>query len=155
MSTFMKIMLVPALIVAFSVGVALAASGGGESDSPLAQVAPTTATVEDVTTTAGTTTAGAEDVSGPCDEAEHADDPRCTGPAPADDRDQGDDGPGDDDGRDDDGNSGPGSQSSGPSHDDDDDDDDRGHDDRSSHRGGDDDRHDDSGGHGRGGDDDR
>ena len=32
---------------------------------------------------AGTTTDGVEDVSGPCDEAEHADDPRCTGVAPA------------------------------------------------------------------------
>ena len=45
MSTFMKIMLVPALVVAFSVGVALAASGvggGDDSSSPLAQVAPST-----------------------------------------------------------------------------------------------------------------
>ncbi|HXV34233.1 MAG TPA: hypothetical protein VD769_09505 [Gaiellaceae bacterium] len=148
MSTFMKIMLVPALVVALSVGVALAASGGGDDASPLAQVAPTTSTVEDVTTTLGTTTPEAEDVSGPCDEAEHANDPRCTGAAPADD-DRGDRGDGD--GRDDD-NSGPGSQSSGPGHDGDDDDD---HDDdRGGHRGGDDDRHDDdSGGHGRGGDD--
>jgi hypothetical protein len=31
------------------------------------------------TTTVGTTTAEDEDISGPCDEAEHADDPRCTG----------------------------------------------------------------------------
>jgi hypothetical protein len=30
-----------------------------------------------------TTTADDEDVSGPCDEAEHANDPRCTGGAPA------------------------------------------------------------------------
>ena len=52
----------------------------------------------------------AEDVRGPCDEAEHANDPRCTGaqvPAP-----QGDDGQGDDHARVD--NSGPGSLNSGP-----------------------------------------
>ena len=53
------------------------------------------ATTSDDTTTAGTTTAattnatttgGVEDISGPCDEAEHRNDPRCTGgstPAPA------------------------------------------------------------------------
>ena len=38
------------------------------------------------TTTAGTTTDDANDISGPCDEAEHRNDPRCTGinaPAPA------------------------------------------------------------------------
>ena len=55
------------------------------------------ATTGDDTTTAGTTTAdttnaattsGVDDISGPCDEAEHRNDPRCTGlsttpPAPA------------------------------------------------------------------------
>src|SRR5215210_148202 len=51
-----------------------------------------------------------EDVSGPCDEAEHANDPRCTGQSTAP---QGDDNPGDDDGGRV-GNSGPGSQNSGP-----------------------------------------
>lgn len=41
------------------------------------------------TTTPGTTTTGdgADDVSGPCDEAEHANDPRCTGGTVTDDRD--------------------------------------------------------------------
>ena len=34
--------------------------------------------MEPAVTTTGTTT-GAEDVSGPCDEPEHATDPRCTG----------------------------------------------------------------------------
>ena len=71
MSTLMKIMLVPALVVAFSVGVALAASGGG--DDQLAQVAPTSSTIEDSTTTdATTTTSTGVDVSGPCAEAEYA-----------------------------------------------------------------------------------
>ena len=45
------------------------------------------------------TTTDGEDISGPCDEAEHANDPRCTG-AVADDDDRGDDD-----------NSGPGSGS--------------------------------------------
>ena len=127
MSTFTKILLVPALVVAFSVGVAIAASGGGGDSSPLAQVAPSTSTLEtttDETTTTQTTTG--IDVSGPCDEAEHANDPRCTGVE--DDRDddnsgpgRGDDDHGDDD-RGDDDNSGPGSHSSGPGHADDDDD---------------------------------
>ena len=76
---------------------------------------PGATTVE--TTTAGTTTGTtttdeADDISGPCDEAEHANDPRCTGAAgvQADD-DDGDDGHGrtrghgdggDDDGHEDD-----------------------------------------------------
>ena len=71
---------------------------------------------------AATTTANGEDISGPCDEAEHANDPRCTGTAA-------------DDGNDDD-NSGPGSA----------DDDDR--DDNSGHGSGHD--NDDSSGHGSG-----
>ena len=97
MSTLMKIMLVPALVVAFSVGVALAAGGGG--DDQLAQVAPTSSTVEDSTTTdATTTTSTGVDVSGPCDEAEHANDPRCTGAGDdvADDRGDDDREPGED-----------------------------------------------------------
>jgi hypothetical protein len=60
-------------------------------------------------TTSTTGTAGTVDVSGPCDEAEHANDPRCAGAAtaPADDDDPADDRGGD--------NSGPGSSNSGPS----------------------------------------
>src|SRR6187551_2907477 len=52
-----------------------------------------------------------EDVSGPCDEAEHANDPRCTGQSTAP---QGDDNPGADVNDDRVDNSGPGSQNSGP-----------------------------------------
>ena len=59
------------------------------------------------TTTGATTTNEADDVSGPCDEAEHADDPRCGGGVATGD-DDGDDDHGDDDhgerGDDDDGN---------------------------------------------------
>ena len=69
----------------------------------------TTGTTTDDTTTGATTTAGTttaatttdevEDVSGPCDEAEHANDPRCTGIAgtPRADDDNGDHGGDDDD----------------------------------------------------------
>lgn len=146
MSTLAKLLIVPALVVAFSVGVALAASGVGGSSTPEAQVAPGTSTDDtttlDTTTTVGTTTTEdddrggrrdddarepGEDVRGPCDEAEHANDPRCTGVG--DDRDD-NSGPGNaDEDRDDhadDDNSGPGNG--------DDDDDDR-----SGHEGGDDD----------------
>jgi hypothetical protein len=62
-----------------------------------------------------TTTTG-EDISGPCDEAEHASDPRCTGTA-ADDDDNSGPGSGHDNDRDNEDNSGHGS-----SHDDNDDD---------------------------------
>ena len=47
----------------------------------------------------GSSSSDPEDISGPCDEAEHATDPRCTGEA---------------DGDDDSDNSGPGSDNSGP-----------------------------------------
>ena len=59
------------------------------------EAATTADTTTADTTTAQTTTAQTttDDVSGPCDEAEHARDPRCTGGAPA---------GGDDDDRDDD-----------------------------------------------------
>ncbi len=84
MSTLAKLLLLPALLIAGIVGVALAADGPSAFEpDPLA--VPTG-------TAAGTTTTGAPvDVSGPCDEAEHANDPRCVGvtvprvvaPAPA------------------------------------------------------------------------
>ena len=49
-------------------------------------------------TTAATTTADdVNDISGPCDEAEHANDPRCTGGAATDDRDDDRGGHGDED----------------------------------------------------------
>jgi hypothetical protein len=61
---------------------------------------------------------GGVDISGPCDEPEHVDDPRCTGAAPADDDNSG---PGNaDDRHDDDDNSGP-SENRGPGNDEDDD----------------------------------
>jgi len=65
---------------------------------------PGATTNDDTTTTADTTnavtTGGVEDISGPCDEAEHRNDPRCTGtttpaPAPAPGVTTGDDAPGD------------------------------------------------------------
>jgi hypothetical protein len=72
MSTLAKLLLLPALLVAGVVGVALAADGPPALGSePLAPSAATEAGT--------TTTETGIDVSGPCDEAEHANDPRCTG----------------------------------------------------------------------------
>ena len=124
MRTALKLMLIPALVVAFSVGVALAATGGSDEESPAPLPASSSTTLESGTTSTeqGTTTVeDPGDISGPCDEAEHANDPRCTGGAPI-----GSSGPGP--GRDDDrggddrsgpsgpDNSGPGSDSSGSGH---------------------------------------
>ena len=88
-------------------GLVAAVDGFGGSDPlpsvSLATVADTSATAGTTTdVTTGATTGANEDISGPCDEAEHANDPRCTGGAVAgDDDDRGDDDRG--------GNSGPGS----------------------------------------------
>ena len=128
MSTALKLLLLPALVVAFSVGVALAASTGSDDAGPTPLPASGTTTLDtgttetgttvetDTTTETGTTTVeDGVDISGPCDEAEHANDPRCTGDAPAG---RSGPGPGRDDGdddREDDGRSGPsGPDNSGP-----------------------------------------
>ena len=72
-------------------GVAAAGSlpglSGGSGDTPTLDTPSlaTTTTSSGGTTTVGTTTTedeAGEDISGPCDEAEHANDPRCTGVAP-------------------------------------------------------------------------
>ena len=116
-------------------GVALAgtASSLGSPSSPtIGQTIPTAGTTvrqEDRSGEAearGRAHEAGEDLSGPCDEAEHANDPRCAGAAtaPA----AGDDDVADDRGGD---NSGPGSSNSGPSE-----------------RGEDDGRHSGHGGHG-------
>jgi hypothetical protein len=70
MSTITKLLLVPALVVAFSVGVSIAASGSGTSTPDPLPAGNATTTVD---------SGGTVDLSGPCDEAEHANDPRCTG----------------------------------------------------------------------------
>ena len=131
MRTALKLMLIPALVVAFSVGVALAATGGSDDESPAPLPASSSTTLESGTTSTeqGTTTVeDPGDISGPCDEAENINDARCTGAPRADDD-----------------NSGPGNG------DDDRDDDD---DDRSGHRGGDDDDRDDDDNSGPGNSDD-
>jgi hypothetical protein len=96
-------------------GVALAgtvSSLGSPSSPTIGQTIPTAGTTvrqEDRGREAearGRANEAGEDVRGPCDEAEHANDPRCTGAAPA-------PAAGDDDVADD--NSGPGSSSSGRS----------------------------------------
>jgi hypothetical protein len=107
------------LVIGLAAFVLLAAGGalaGGAITDSSSDDGVTTAgtTTDDETTTLDTTTAtttstiGGVDISGPCDEAEHADDPRCTGVGRAVTRDGDDDagedrsGPGgDDDGHDD------------------------------------------------------
>ena len=79
-----------ALLAAFAVGGGLALATGGGSSSGI--------DLTGSTTEIGTTTGDdAGDISGPCDEPEHANDPRCTGvtvPGAGDDNGD-DDGPGD------------------------------------------------------------
>ena len=135
--------LVPTLLVVVALvagGVAAAQLTAGDDPEPRLSLASasvpgtttaeTTGTTETNGTTGVTTTAAStlEDVSGPCDEAEHANDPRCTGAATTTTR--GDDDRGDHDRRG--SNSGPGGG------DDDDHDDDRSGS-NSGHGGGDDD----------------
>ena len=111
-------------------GVLVGVAGGLDSEPARSVSLPGNTTNDDTTTgrtttgttTVGATTTGVEDISGPCDEVEHRNDPRCTG-AGADDRDD-NSGPGSggDDGDDDrEDNSGSGS---GPGGDDDRDDND-------------------------------
>ena len=68
MSTLIKLLALGALVAAVGAGIALASIGGSSTSSP---------TLSPVASTDGTTTVGVEDVSGPCDEAEHRNDPRC------------------------------------------------------------------------------
>jgi hypothetical protein len=82
--------LLAGIVAALLVGVGVAAASSlSASDDPV----PTGSTL-DSTASSGTTestgttettrtTQTGEDLSGPCDEAEHANDPRCTGAAPA------------------------------------------------------------------------
>src|SRR5829696_2420748 len=79
--------LIPTLLGVFAI--TAAAIGVGllmqPSSEPAAAVSFSTTTNDDTATPATTTTGreAGEDVSGPCDEAEHASDPRCTGAAAA------------------------------------------------------------------------
>ena len=68
MGTLIKLLALGALIAAVGAGIALASIGGSDTSSP---------TLSPVVSTDGTTTGGVEDISGPCDEAEHRNDPRC------------------------------------------------------------------------------
>jgi hypothetical protein len=111
--------IISAILVFAGVAAASSLPGlGGGSNSPTIDTptlgTTTNAATTNATATNATTTNEAEDISGPCDEAEHANDPRCTGVAPqarGDDEDDGDRrgrnrGPGGGDDHDD--NSGPG-----------------------------------------------
>ncbi len=59
-------------------GLVAAVDGFGDDQSVRSVSIPAGTTTAGTTTSAGATTS-AEDVSGPCDEPEHATDPRCTG----------------------------------------------------------------------------
>jgi hypothetical protein len=64
-------------LAALATVLAVALAGSGQ---PTTNVGTLPATAATVTAPSGTTVPEAgEDVSGPCDEAEHANDPRCTG----------------------------------------------------------------------------
>jgi len=56
-----------------------AAASGVDDSTPARTVSIPAATTDGDTTTSARTEAEVEDVSGPCDEAEHANDPRCAG----------------------------------------------------------------------------
>lgn len=126
-----KLVIGLAAFILLAAGGALAGNALTGSSPGVATTATTTTTsrttTNDDTTTSTSTVETGEDMSGPCDEAEHADDPRCAGAAAADEpRDRADD-----DGNEAHSNRGPG----GGDHADDD----HGNDDRSgSNRGSDD-----------------
>jgi len=82
MSTLAKLLLVPAAVLVAVAGVALAGGASSAFEGGSSGTVPTDATTD----TLGTETGFRVDISGPCDEAEHANDPRCAGvvlPAPA------------------------------------------------------------------------
>jgi hypothetical protein len=64
-------------------GVLVGFAGGLDSDPARSVSLPGSTTLDDGTTTGqtttGTTTSRPENISGPCDEVEHRDDPRCAG----------------------------------------------------------------------------
>jgi hypothetical protein len=82
--------LLAGIIAALFVGVGVAAASSltsrDDSPTPINSVSTLDSTASTGTTERTGTTETGEDVSGPCDEAEHANDPRCTGGALDDDR---------------------------------------------------------------------
>ena len=71
------------IISAILVFAGVAAAGSLPGLSGGASNSPTLSTPSLATTTVEDNGQACEDISGPCDEAEHANDPRCTGVAPA------------------------------------------------------------------------
>ena len=81
--------IISAVLVFAGVAAAGTLTSGSSDDTPTIQNAtlPTTTTSDDVRQEDRQANEPGEDLSGPCDEAEHANDPRCTGVgAVADDR---------------------------------------------------------------------
>src|SRR5688572_25159163 len=113
-----KVLIAAVTASLFAGGIALGSSGGdGGSSTGTSTTTETqttrTAEQRNDRTTERLRTAPGRDVSGPCDEAEHANAPRCTGTAPAaGDRDDRSGHRGGQDDRADEDNSGPGSRHS-------------------------------------------
>jgi len=70
----------PAAAVSFTTPAATTTTGETTTEARTTE-ATTTGVTTEITSAAPSVTGGAVEVSGPCDEAEHADDPRCTGSA--------------------------------------------------------------------------
>ncbi len=80
----------PVRSVSIPAGTTTGGAGTGTTSEPDDNV-PASAVTTTGTTTTGTTTGGADDISGPCDEPEHANDPRYTGVGTSTNADDGDD----------------------------------------------------------------
>jgi hypothetical protein len=79
--------IISAILVFAGVAAAGTLTSGSSGDTPTVQNAPLpTTTNDDVQQEDRRANEPGEDLRGPCDEAEHANDPRCTGAAGADDR---------------------------------------------------------------------
>jgi hypothetical protein len=78
-----KLVIGLAAFILLAAGGALAGNALTDSSPGVTTTATTLGTItnDDATTSTSTVETG-EDLSGPCDEAEHANDPRCTGAAP-------------------------------------------------------------------------
>jgi hypothetical protein len=76
-----KLLLAVLSVAVLGAGGLAAASGiGGFEPAPVVSL-PAASTTTSTTTARNDHAAGTEDVRGPCDEAEHRNDPRCTGTA--------------------------------------------------------------------------
>src|SRR5580765_1165552 len=78
--------IISAILVFAGVAAAGTLTSGSSNDTPTVQNATLPTTTNDVQQEDRRANEPGEDLRGPCDEAEHANDPRCTGAAGAEDR---------------------------------------------------------------------